>query len=86
MKKGFIPYDNERDSLLIGDELTIENYLDRIKLYGLLELTKDKQGLQYAYALKRIVNTVIEELKYGNVPERIEELNSDLICNYTNAT
>ena len=45
MKKGFMPYENEIDSLKVGDDLTIENRLDKISIYGSVELTKDKEGL-----------------------------------------
>lgn len=79
MNKGFMPYENGKDSFTIGDELIVENHLDRIKIYGLLELTKDKVGLQYAYAVKRIANAIIAELKYGDIPEHIEESNSAMI-------
>jgi len=72
MPKGFLPYENESDSLNIGEELTIENRVDRISISGSIELTKDKQGLQYAYELKRIIDATIEELKHSDLPEHIE--------------
>ena len=70
-KKEFIPYENEIDSLTLG-ELTIENRLDRVSISGAIELTKDKQGLQYAYELKRIIDSTIAELKNKDLPEHIE--------------
>lgn len=70
-KKPFMAYANELDSLTLG-ELTIENRLDRISIYGSLELTKDKQGLQNAYELKRIVDSSVEALKNKDLPEHIE--------------
>jgi hypothetical protein len=42
-KEEFPPYANEEDSLQIGD-LTLENRVDRISLYGSLDLTLDKDG------------------------------------------
>ena len=33
-KKGFMPYANESDTLTIGNDLTIENRLDRISITG----------------------------------------------------
>ena len=71
-KKGFMPYANESDTFTIGNELTVENRLDRISISGSIELTKDKQGLQYAYELKRIIDATIEELKHSDLPEHIE--------------
>jgi hypothetical protein len=70
--KGFIPYTNESDALTIGDELTVENRLDRISISGFVELTMDKQGLKNAYELKRIVCSVIEALRRMDLPDRIE--------------
>jgi hypothetical protein len=71
-KKAFMAYQNETDTLTINTDLTIENRLDRISIYGSLELTKDKQGLQNAYELKRVVDAAIEALKDKDLPERIE--------------
>ena len=71
-KKAFMAYQNESDSLTIGKELTVENRLDRISIYGSVELTKDKEGLRYAYELKRIVDSAIEALKGKDLPDHIE--------------
>ena len=78
--KPFQAYQNETDSLVIG-ELTVENRLDRISLYGSLELTKDKEGLQRAYALKRIVDAAIEVLRNTSLPDRIEPNATDSVIN-----
>ena len=64
------PYANEEDVIHIG-ELDIENRLDRISIHGSLELTKDKQGLEYAFALKRQIDTIVEHLKRQDLPEKI---------------
>lgn len=67
----FMAYENETDSLQI-DEMTVENRLDRISLYGSLELTKDVRGLESALKLKRIIDASIDALKREkNLPERI---------------
>ena len=70
--KPFLAYQNESDSFTIGSDLTVENRLDRISVYGSLELTKDKEGLQYAYELKHIIDATIAELKHADLPEHIE--------------
>lgn len=68
----FMAYENEIDSLQI-DNLTIENRLDRISLYGSLELTKDRQGLEYALKLKRIIDASIDTLKRDkDLPDQIK--------------
>ena len=74
-------YQNESDSFKIGSELTVENRLDRISINGSLELTKDKEGLQYAHELKRIIDSAIEVLKHGNIPDHIEVKASETVEN-----
>lgn len=61
-KPAFIPYQNEMDSLEI-DALTIENRTDRIAIYGSIELTRDRKGLQNARELKALLNTVVMALE-----------------------
>jgi hypothetical protein len=56
------PFQNEEDSLAI-DELTIENRLDRVSVYGSAQLTKDKAGLQRARQLKNVIDAVIAALE-----------------------
>jgi hypothetical protein len=67
----FKPYKNEADSIAI-DELTIENRLDRISIYGSIELTKDKAGLQQAMQLKNLIDAVVATLQADkNLPDHI---------------
>jgi hypothetical protein len=56
------PYQNEEESLAIG-ELTVENRLDRVSVYGSIELTKDKAGLQQAKTLKEVLDAVVAVLE-----------------------
>lgn len=77
----FSAYENESDSLLIGD-LTVENRLDRLSLYGSLDITKDCIGLENAQQLKQIIDATVEALKKEkNLPERITIEESDTIEN-----
>lgn len=64
------PFQNEEESESI-DELTIENRLDRISIYGSLEITRDKAGLKQALALKEIVDATVAALKADKLPEHI---------------
>lgn len=64
------PFANEEDVIHIG-ELDIENRLDRISMHGSVDITKDKQGLEYAFALKRQIDTIVEHLKKQALPEKI---------------
>lgn len=66
----FAPYQNESDCVQIGD-LTVENRVDRISLYGSIDLTRDKAGLAAARKLKDIIDTTLAELEKVELPEQI---------------
>jgi len=68
----FMAYENEIDSFQI-DDLSVENRLDRISIYGSLDITKDKHGLEAALKLKRLIDASIDALKRDhNLPDHIE--------------
>ena len=69
-KKSFKPFKNEQDSIGIG-ELTIENRIDRVSVYGTLDITKDKQGLAAALQLKSILDDTVAELQKADLPDQI---------------
>jgi hypothetical protein len=56
------PFANESESLGIGD-LTIENRTDRVSVYGSLDLTRDKKGLEHARALRALLDSVVGALE-----------------------
>jgi hypothetical protein len=67
----FKPYQNEADSIAIED-LTIENRLDKISVYGSIDLTKDKAGLQQAKQLKELIDATVAALEAEkNLPDHI---------------
>ncbi len=66
----FNPYANEADVLEIAG-LTLENRLDRISVYGSLELTRDQTGLTAALALQTAINQIITTLQGTALPEHI---------------
>ena len=70
-KKNFRPFKNEADSVEIGD-LTIENRVDRVSIFGSIDITKDKMGLSVALELKSILDEVLAELQSADLPEKIE--------------
>ena len=77
----FMAYGNEVDSFQI-DNLSVENRLDRISIYGSLDLTKDQHGLESALKLKRLIDASIDALnREKNLPDRIEIQPSDSIEN-----
>ena len=56
------PFENETQSIQI-DELTIENRLDRIELYGALVITRDQMGLQRALEIQTLINATVQSLE-----------------------
>lgn len=64
------PYANEEEVITI-QELTLENRLDRVSIHGSVDITQDQQGLEYAFALKRQIDTIVEYLKKQALPEKI---------------
>ena len=56
------PYENESDAAEIGD-LKIENRLDRISIYGRIDLTRDKAGLENARTLKQLLDDAVRVLE-----------------------
>ena len=71
MKKTILPFENESESLGIGD-LTIENRTDRISIYGSIDLTRDRAGLAHARMLKVVLDKVVQALETEkNLPDKI---------------
>lgn len=69
------PFQNEEEVVTIS-ELTIENRLDRVSIYGSVDITRDKQGLEYVLDLKRQINAIAEYLKNEELPDRVEVVES----------
>jgi hypothetical protein len=69
-----IPYTNESDVIQING-LTIEGRLDRVSLYGSIDLTRDKIGLKQARQLNDLINLVLLRLeeadRAGDLPDEI---------------
>jgi hypothetical protein len=68
---GFEPFADDSRSQSIGG-LTIENGTDKVSLYGSLDLTHDKAGLERARALKAILDEAVRALEAdSSLPEAI---------------
>lgn len=79
MPSQITPFASEADSLQI-DELTIESQTDRVSIYGSLIVTKDKQGLQYARALKALLDEVVANLeKEAGLPDQVATKPTDKV-------
>jgi uncharacterized membrane protein len=71
MQTTISPFANESESLAIAD-LTIENRTDRISIYGNIDLTRDKAGLEHARMLKAVLAKVVQVLESEkNLPDKI---------------
>ncbi len=66
-----MPFQNESETLQIG-EMTIENRIDQLELYGSLAITRDKAGLQQALRLKALLDATVMHLKNEkDLPEQV---------------
>ncbi len=67
-------FKNEAETQILRD-LNIENRLDRVSIFGSLDITHDAQGLALALELKAIVDGAIAVLQAeqadGKLPEQI---------------
>jgi len=70
-EKMFKPFQNGNESAAIYD-LTLENDLDCVSLYGNLQITKDQEGLKTAKALQQFVNELVAALEQQELPKKIE--------------
>lgn len=71
MKKTDIrPFQNEVDCVQIN-ELTIENRVDRVSIFGSIDLTLDKEGLKAARELKAILDLTLAEMEKTDLPTHI---------------
>ena len=78
MKK-YEPFDGNQ-SIAIGD-LTIESSEDKIVLYGDLEITRDKKGLEIVEKLLSILMDTQNQLKKENLEDNIEIKKSTIVSN-----
>ena len=74
-----MPFDSNK-SISIGD-LTIENSEDKMIIYGDLDITRDKDGLEKLDKLLSILNEAKKQLDVENLPDKIETKTSTIIKN-----
>lgn len=69
------PFADEETSLEING-LTVENRLDRVSLFGSLDITRDKAGLAHARELGELLSRILGELEElqatGRLPQQVE--------------
>jgi len=66
----FVPFADESATLAIG-KLNVENRLDRVSLFGDLDLTLDRLGLEQAKTLQSLINSVVEVLESQTLPDKV---------------
>lgn len=66
----FDPFANESDSLEIGG-LTFENRVDKVSIYGSIDISRDKKGFEAAKKIVALLNAVVERLSSEKLPESI---------------
>ena len=67
----FKPFETGNESSSIYD-LTLENQVDCVSLYGNLQITKDQVGLKAAKTLQQLINDVVIALEKEELPAQIE--------------
>lgn len=72
----FKPFETETESSAIYD-LTFENQLDHINIYGNLQISKDQQGLAVAQKLATFFNDVVKHLEQQ--PDLAEKIKIETI-------
>jgi hypothetical protein len=77
----FSPFEDEAASLSIGD-LTIENRLDRVEMYGSLSITRDKTGLAQALILRDMAAAIVTTLQADKtLPDHVKLASGDQVGN-----
>lgn len=71
-------FKNESEVMILKGEnhdLNIENRLDRVSLYGSVDITRDQAGLAQALRLKGVVDNMVsaleEEQMNGVLPDKV---------------
>lgn len=69
-KKIIRPFKKESECLQIGS-LTVENRIDRVSIFGSVDITRDKVGLAAARELKSILDLTLTELESAELPDKV---------------
>jgi hypothetical protein len=65
------PFANESETITFLS-LTIENRMDRVTIYGNMDLTRDKAGLVAARQLRQILDDVVRALEAdADLPDQV---------------
>ena len=67
----FKAFESSAQSHSIHD-LTLEGDVDRVNIYGNLQITKDQDGLKTAKILQAFLNQMVATLESQTLPEKIK--------------
>lgn len=80
----FTPYQHGTESMMI-DDLTLENGLDVINVYGNLQLYADEHGLAQAKQLQQLFTACVQHLEalqqQGKLPEKTQFIPKERVNN-----
>lgn len=77
----FKPFEQGTESVAIHD-LTLENDLDRISVYGNLQIHKDQESLEIAKKLQGFFAEIVAKLEQeSELPEKIQRPDDDEVEN-----
>lgn len=77
--KEYKPFDGNQ-SITISD-LTIENSEDKVVIYGDMEITRDKKGLETLNQLLNVLETTKKQLESESLPNKIDNKESVVVKN-----
>jgi transcriptional regulator of heat shock response len=77
--KDYKPFDGNQ-SITITD-LTIENSADKVIIYGDMEITRDKTGLEKLNKLLELLEATKKQLELENLPYKLENKPSVIVNN-----
>jgi len=79
-KKSFAPFQNESDCIQIN-ELNIENRIDRVSIFGSIDITLDKEGLAVALELKSIIDSTLAVMEKTDLPDKTAVAPVEIVAN-----
>ncbi len=57
------PFQNERDAVIIGDEMNFQNGKKAINIFGDIEITRDVEGLHMVNGMIQVLQSIQAVLK-----------------------
>lgn len=79
-QKTISPFQNESEVVQING-LTVENRLDRVSIYGSIDFTLDKIGLEKARSLLEVIKVTVEALEAEELPDSVVVEKSQTVKN-----